>query len=179
MIKAKAQTSNRHFRMMALMYRIRDVLRPRKTILEEAGIHQGFHVLDFGCGPGSYVLSLAGLVGRRGMVYALDVHPLAIQMVEKRAAKSGLTNVKAILSDCRGGLPDQSIDVVLLYDVFHHLEQPGVVLAELQRVLKPNGVLSVSDHHLKEAEIIEGIGGSGLFKLSRRGRRTYSFQKVG
>jgi ubiquinone/menaquinone biosynthesis C-methylase UbiE len=154
-------------------------LEPRKNILKEVGLEKGFHVLDYGCGPGSYIVPLADLVGSPGEIYALDIHPLAIKMVEKRAAKKHLVNVMTIQSDCQTGLPDQSLDRVLLYDVFHDLDQPGIVLKELHRVLKPAGVLSFSDHHLKESDIISGITQTGLFILVRRGRKTFSFQKIG
>ncbi|MGZ7210545.1 MAG: hypothetical protein ACXVHV_11745, partial [Methanobacterium sp.] len=54
-----------------------DFFRPRIDILEEAGIKSGYHVLDYGCGSGSYIVDTARLVGGSVMVYALDVHPLA------------------------------------------------------------------------------------------------------
>ena len=69
------------------------------------------------------------------------------------------------------------MDVVLLCDTFHMLSEPDGVLAELHRVLKPNGILSFSDHHLPEGEIISGITGSGLFGLLSKGKYTYSFTK--
>ncbi len=176
-MKTKGRRQNFHFQWLALAYKLRDFLRPRIQIPKETGIQNGFHVLDYGCGPGSYIVPLAGLVGPTGRVYALDVHPLAIQMVERLALKRGLTNITTIQSDCRTGLPDGSLDVVLLYDVFHHLGQPGIVLKELHRVLKPSGVLSVSDHHLREQEIVSGITKQGFFRLAEKGRKTYSFHK--
>ena len=85
--------------------------------------------------------------------------------------------METILSDCKTGLPDNSIDVVLLYDIFHELSEPDRVLEELHRVLKPNGILSFSDHHMKENEIVSKVTSRGLFSLSRKGERTYSFLK--
>jgi ubiquinone/menaquinone biosynthesis C-methylase UbiE len=98
------------------------------NILKEVGIKPGFQVLDYGCGPGSYIIPLAELVGESGKVYALDIHPLAIRKVQDIASKKRLANVETILSDCQTGLPDNSLDVVLLYDVFHHLSDPDGVL---------------------------------------------------
>ena len=141
------------------------------------GIEPGFQVLDYGCGPGSYVTPLAELVGESGKVYALDIHPLAVQVVQRIASKKHLANVEVILSDCETGLADNSVDVVLLYDTFHGLGDPNGVLAELHRVLKPDGTLSFSDHHMREHEIVSKVTRGGLFKLSRRGKRTYSFLK--
>jgi ubiquinone/menaquinone biosynthesis C-methylase UbiE len=169
--------SNFHFKIMAFMYKFRDFFFPRKNVIKEVGIQPGFHVLDYGCGPGSYLIPLAQLVGKSGKIYALDVDPLAIQKVQNIASQKRVENVQTILSDCRTGLPDHSMDVALSYDTFHDLSDPNGVLKELHRVLKPNGILSLSDHHMKENEIIFGITNGGLFRLSKKGKRTLSFSK--
>jgi ubiquinone/menaquinone biosynthesis C-methylase UbiE len=145
--------------------------------LKEVGIKPGFYILDYGCGAGSYTIPAAQLVGNAGKVYALDIHPLAIQLVQSIAVKRHLTNIEAILSDCATGLPANNLDVVLLYDTFHSLNDPNCVLDEIYRTLKPNGVLSLNDHHLKEAEITSKVTSKGLFKLSEKGRNTYIFTK--
>jgi ubiquinone/menaquinone biosynthesis C-methylase UbiE len=169
--------SNLDFKLMSLTYKFRDFFLPRMNILEEVGIKLGFHVLDYGCGPGSYIIPLAELVGESGKIYALDIHPLAIQRVQSIAEKKQLTNVEITRSDCKTGLSDNSVDVVLLYDTFHTLGDPNGVLKELHRILKPNGILSFSDHHKKEDEIVSKVTNRGLFRLSRKGKRTYSFLK--
>ena len=169
--------SNLGFRLMAFGYRFRDFSLPRKNILKEVGIKPGFYVLDYGCGPGSYIIPLAELVGESGKIYALDIHPLAIQKVKDIASKKQLTNVETILSDCQTGLPDNALDAVLLYDAFHHLSAPEAVLKELHRVLKPAGIPSFSDHHMKESEIVSRATNGRLFRLSRKGQRTYTFLK--
>ena len=165
------------FKCMSFAFKFRDFLLPRKYVLEEVGIQPGFHVLDFGCGPGTYTTIVAELVGRTGKIYALDIHPLAIQQVQKTASKKKLTNITTICSDCLTDLENSSIDVVLLYDTFHHLSNPDLVLEELHRTLKPNGILSFSDHHMKEENILSHLTDKGLFKLSRKGKKTYSLSK--
>jgi len=169
--------SNLGFMMMGLFFKIRDLSRPRIDILKEAGIEPGFCVLDFGCGPGSYITPLIQLVGTSGEIYALDIHLLAIKKVQNMASQKGVENVITIQSDCATGLPDNCLDVVLLYDIFHDLSQPNDVLRELHRVLKPGGTLSFSDHHMKEQDILKRITDMGFFQLSAKGRMTYSFSK--
>jgi ubiquinone/menaquinone biosynthesis C-methylase UbiE len=171
-------TSSFHFKVMSLAYKFRDLHLPRMSILKEVGIKPGFRVLDYGCGSGSYIIPLVELVGESGKVYALDMHPLAIRKVQSIASKKKLTNVETILSNCQTGLPNDSLDVVLLYDIFHHLSDPNRILEELYRVLKPDGTLSFSDHHMKENEIVSGVTNSGLFKLARKSQRTYTFSKL-
>ena len=167
------------FKAMAAMIAVRDWYRPRSRILEEVGLKAGFHVLDFGCGPGSYAVLAAEMVGETGRVFALDVNPLAVRMVAEKAAKKGHGNVRTILSDCATSLADGSVDVILLYDVFHDLNDRGDVLRELRRVLKSGGILSFSDHHVKEDEVLKAFTADGLFALAGKGRFTYTFSVSG
>jgi len=166
-----------HFGLMSFGYKFRDLFLPRKNVLAEVGVKPGFHVLDYGCGPGGYIVAAAELVGKSGKIYALDIHPLAIQKVKDIVSKKNLTNVETICSDCKTGLTADSVDVVLFYDIYHSLSNPNEVLAELYRVLKLKGILSFSDHHLTEDEIVSRISGNGLFKLLNKGKNTHSFTK--
>lgn len=170
--------SNFGFRMMSFIFRVRDILSPPENILQEVIIEPGFYILDYGCGPGSYSIAASKLVGDTGKVYALDIHPLAIKHLQEIASKKGLSNIEVIQSDCETGLPDCSVDLILLYDVFHHLDYSYEILKELSRILKPNGILSFSDHHMEEEAILTGMTDKGLFRLSKKGERTYSFLKV-
>jgi ubiquinone/menaquinone biosynthesis C-methylase UbiE len=167
--------SSLDFRLMALEFRCRDVFLRPERVLREGGIKRGHHVLDYGCGPGSCALAAARIVGEEGKVFAADVPPLAIRQVEGTARKRRLSNVKGILTECQTGLPDECIDVALLYDVFHELSSPDDVLRELHRVLKPQSVLSFSDHHVTSEEIVSRVTSGNLFRLQARGKRTHTF----
>jgi len=171
--------SNFNFKVMTYMYKIRDFITPRIKVLEEVGIKPGSYVLDYGCGPGTYLIPLSDLTGKSGQIYAFDIHPMAIEMVKKTASAKDLMNVKTILSDCDTGLSENSLDVVLLYDVFHDLDNQSEVLRELHRILKADGLLSFSDHHMKDKEIMSKMTNRNLFKLLKKGRKTYTFLKAG
>ena len=177
-METNSQMSSINFKFMALMFKVRDFLRPRLEVLKEVGIESGFSVLDFGCGPGGYIMPLAGLVGPSGKIYAVDIHPLAIREVKKIAVRQGIKNLEIIESDCNTGLPDKAVDTVLLYDVFHDLARPDDILQELHRILKPGGILSFSDHHMKEEEVIARLTDSGLFQFVKRGKKTFTFAKT-
>ncbi|MGQ9662383.1 MAG: class I SAM-dependent methyltransferase [Kiritimatiellia bacterium] len=169
--------SRLRFGFMVFAFAIRDRLRPRERILAEAAIRAGYRVLDYGCGSGSYVIPAARRVGKTGIVYGLDNNPLAIEHVRRLADKHDLRNVQLILSDCATDLADESVDVVLLYDVLHLLSQPEKVLAELARILKPEGIMSVCDHHLRNEELVLLVTSSGRFLCEFKGRHTHGFIK--
>lgn len=164
--------------MVTLGMPIRNLFMPPEKMLAEVEIKPGDHVLDFGCGPGTFALLAADKTGPSGRVYALDIHSLAVKMVEQQARKKHLANIQPILSSCQTFLPDNSLDLVLFFDVFHLLDNQAEVLVELHRVLKPDGILCFSDHHLKDAQIVPQLTEHGLFKLEEKGRRTFSFGKV-
>ena len=165
------------FKLMSFTFKIRDLFSPRIHVLSEAGINPGDRVLDYGCGPGSYIAPLVSSVGKSGEIFALDIHTAAVKSVEDLCSKKKLKNVKTIQSDCNTGLPDQSIDVGLLYDTFHDLKNSDAVLAEIHRILKPEGILSFSDHHMRDDEIKNKIESKNLFKFLRKGKKTYTFSK--
>lgn len=169
--------SKKSFETMALIFRVRDFFSPPGRILAEAGIRPGDTVLDFGSGTGSFLAAAAKLAGAEGRVYALDRQEPAMAAARGIIARRRLMNAATIHSDGATGLPDASVDVVLLYDTFHALEPPEPVMAELRRVLKPGGTLSFSDHHLKDPAIRERMAAIGGFELVSRGRKTYRFRK--
>jgi SAM-dependent methyltransferase len=172
------RTSNVSFSMMAFCFKIRDLFSPPMKIVAEVGIAPGNSVLDYGCGPGSHTIAAAEIAGETGKTYGVDIHPSALKAVRRAAAKKNLKNVETILTDCPTDLSDNSIDVVLLYDTYHDLEDPGAVMKELHRILKPDSTLSFSDHHMKDKEIVPRIEGTGLFKFASRARKSFLFRSI-
>ncbi|MFW9990966.1 MAG: class I SAM-dependent methyltransferase [Candidatus Odinarchaeota archaeon] len=166
------------FLMMSFFFRIRDkFVSPRKE-LEKIPVKSGYHVLDYGCGPGSYTIAAAELVGDSGKVHAADIHPLAVKTVVKAASRRGLTNVEVVLTDCETGLESKSIDMVLCLDVFHGLSDHVSILKEFYRVLKPEGVLILDYHHITEEELLTKVNNMGLFKVKEKIDIKYSFTKI-
>ncbi|MFN2165181.1 MAG: class I SAM-dependent methyltransferase [Anaerolineae bacterium] len=166
------------FQGMALWLRMREWFRDPGAELAEAGVYEGQVVLDYGCGIGSYALPAARLVGSTGVVYALDIHPLAIQAVERRARKEDIANLQTICSDRDTGLLDGSLDLVLLYDVLHAVPDKRGLLTELHRVLKTSGRLLVKPDHLDELDFVPFMAETGLFRLASRQGETFAFNRL-
>ncbi len=136
------------FRLMSFVIAIRDIVFPIGKRLDQFGIDKGFIVVDFGCGPGSYVEQASQLVGDGGKVYAVDVHALAIKSVKAKVRKKSLNNVIPVFST---GYPvdieSQSADVIYALDMFHHVKDVEAFLRELRRLLKPSGTLFIESGH--------------------------------
>jgi ubiquinone/menaquinone biosynthesis C-methylase UbiE len=129
-------------------------------VLTKIGIREGQVVLDFGCGPGTYTIPAAKIVGEQGRVYALDKDGKALDELMQKAKSVGLKNIERIdtSGELKCGLADESIDSILLFDVFHHYYFPQMderkrLLEEIYRILKSDGFISVWPKHMEsEAE---------------------------
>jgi ubiquinone/menaquinone biosynthesis C-methylase UbiE len=165
-----------HFKQMAAKFALRDKENPPIFILSEPGISEGMTILDYGCGPGGFSIAAAKLVGPKGKVYALDIQPLALEMVSKEADVENLRQIRTTVST--EGIPPQSVDVVLLYDILHEIMENTTIFKEIHRVLKKTGLLSVSDHHQTSEQIISFINETGYFKFKKLDEKTIQFNYV-
>jgi len=167
MAKQRKTESDFAFRLMTLMYKLRDLLQNPRRSLEKAQLGTGMSVVDYGCGPGSFTIPAAELVGHEGKVFAVDIHPLAISTVQREASRKGLQNVETILvQGYDTGIEASSIDRVLLIDTIHLIEDPDALFREIHRMLKPDGLLFMEKGHMPMSEQKEIVEKAGLFKIT-------------
>ncbi|MBN1635997.1 MAG: methyltransferase domain-containing protein [Deltaproteobacteria bacterium] len=154
------------FKLMALMFAIRDKIVKVDKLLDEFGICPGQVIVDYGCGPGSYIKRASELVGSQGRVYAVDIHALAIEAVKKRIRKENLINVTGVLAQGEHRmLDDNCADIIYALDMFHMVKEPGTFLHELRRILKSSGVLFISDGHQKRVHAKAKINASEAWMI--------------
>jgi len=165
------------FAIMKTVLTMRSLFKKPERTLREMGLQKGQTVLDYGCGIGSFSIPAAKMVGDDGVVYALDIHPLAIKAVEKKIEKKQIANVKTILSARETGLPDESVDVVLLYDVFQMVSDKEKLLDELHRVLKSDGILFATAEHLDLKEFMNIFARGNLFTLVEQRGEVFGFKR--
>jgi ubiquinone/menaquinone biosynthesis C-methylase UbiE len=170
--------SNTSYRIMALYLRARERFRKPEKFIETLGIKEGHKVLDYGCGIGSYTMPVAKLVGVTGAVYALDIHPLALERVRKRAQKTGFVNVETILSGLETGLPDEHLDFALLIDVYTWVPNKEELIAEMHRVLRESGSLVLLIDHVSPEDCKSTIAESGLFRFISQDENVLRYEKL-
>ena len=125
-------------------------------LLENVGVKRGQVVLDFGCGSGTYTIPAARIVADEGKVYALDKDSKALNELMQKAESAGLKNIERI--DTSGepnvNLADNSVDLVLLFDVLHPYYFPQAddrrkVLGEIHRISKAKALILVYPKHME------------------------------
>lgn len=124
----------------------REIYDHREKIIAAAKIRPGSVVADIGSGTGLFTPMLSAAAGPRGKVYAVDIVPGFLKLIEERAAQSGWHNVQTVLCTERSvELPPNSVDLAFICDVYHHFEYPQHSLASLHRALRRNGEVFLID----------------------------------
>ncbi len=142
-------------------------------VLERIGVQPGERVLELGPGPGAFTVGAARCAGPQGRLIAVDIQPEMIALLERRVRSEGLTNVDTHVASAHHlPLDDDSVDRAFLITVLPEIPDPARALAELHRVLRPEGVLSITEEfydpdYLFSSETIRLAGGAG-FRLEER-----------
>jgi ubiquinone/menaquinone biosynthesis C-methylase UbiE len=111
-----------------------------ELLLPELALAPDMTVADISAGTGYYTWQLAQQVGLGGGVYAVDVQPEMIRMLDSQMAKCGVRNVVSLLgSDTIVKLPPASVDLAIMVDVYHELAYLSEVLDSIVAALKPGG----------------------------------------
>ena len=122
--------------------------------LDALELKPGMVVADIGAGSGYYSTRIAKRVGPTGRVYATDIQQGMIDILDRRITAEGLTNITTVLGgmdDPR--LPPASIDLAIMVDVYHELQQPQVFLQRLKDTFKPNGRLVLLEFRKEDPKV--------------------------
>jgi SAM-dependent methyltransferase len=111
-------------------------------------------VADIGAGSGYWTVRLARAVGATGKVYAVDIQPGMLELLQKNVARARLTNVIPILGAVDDPkLPPQSIDLAVMVDVYHELSEPQRMLAWIREALKPGARLALLEYRAEDPDV--------------------------
>ena len=119
-------------------------------IVRTMGLRDGDVVADLGAGTGYFTRRLADAVAPSGRVYAVDIQPEMLDLLKRNVEKAGLRNVVPVLGTGDDPkLPKESLDWVLLVDVYHEFQQPKAMLARMREALEPTGRVALVEYRLE------------------------------
>jgi ubiquinone/menaquinone biosynthesis C-methylase UbiE len=156
------------------------------SILDRIGLDREMVLADLGCGTGFFTIPASLRVKK---VYALDVQREMLDILQDKIKKQKLTNIETILSEESSiPLPDGSVDILLMANVFHELEDRNAISEEGKRILSNRGKLAIVDwkkiemdfgppveERLAEEEIISICKDSGFEFVEQSDAGPYSY----
>ncbi len=155
--------------------------------LKDLGVQPGWHVLDIGCGIGSWCLPLSDAVGATGKVIAVDASVQSIEGV-RQLADGTPANLELRRVEKTPGypwIPDASLDAVFVFDVLQHIDDWDKLLDEISRVLKPQGRLYVNPSemmHKGQIDVLlffQKVVARGFLEVARNEIDIMHYKKMG
>jgi ubiquinone/menaquinone biosynthesis C-methylase UbiE len=123
-------------------------------LLNSLRLRKGDVIADVGAGSGFFTFRMAERVGPKGSVLAVDIQPEMLQLIKERAKARGLTNVKLVQGEITDPkLPPNSVDLILMVDVYHEFSHPWEMTTAMVRALKPGGRLVFVEYRLEDPRV--------------------------
>jgi ubiquinone/menaquinone biosynthesis C-methylase UbiE len=122
--------------------------------LDAIGVTKGSVVADIGAGVGYFTWRLAERVGPEGKVYGVDIQPGMVERLRRNVEQRGLKNVESVLGETADPkLTANSIDLLLLVDVYHEFSEPQKMLGKMRKALKPDGRLVLLEYRKEDPKV--------------------------
>jgi len=110
-------------------------------------------IADIGAGSGYHAFRMAPLA-KKGLVYAVDIQEEMLMAIEKSKESRKIINIETILGSEKGvHLPKNSVDKILMVDVYHEFNFPSEMIASMKNALKPNGQLFLIEYRDEDSKV--------------------------
>ena len=110
-------------------------------------------VADIGAGSGYHTFKIAALT-KNGFVYAVDIQPEMLMVIEETKETNKIKNIETILGTEKSiQLPSNSVDKILMVDVYHEFNFPAEIIVSIKRALKPNGELFLIEYRSEDSTV--------------------------
>ncbi len=123
-------------------------------LLESLKLKNGDVVCDLGAGSGYFTFPLAAKVAPKGKVLAVDIQQEMLDIIKKRMKDKKVTNIDLILgAETDPKLPDDSVDLILLVDVYHEFSDPYEMTVAMTKALKTGGRLVFVEFRMEDEKV--------------------------
>jgi ubiquinone/menaquinone biosynthesis C-methylase UbiE len=157
----------------------REIEENTTMLLKNLDLKSGKHVADIGAGSGYYTRMLSTRIGN-GKVYVVDIEPEMIAYLKEKIKIEKLSNISTVLGTEKSvSLPAESMDMMLLVDVYHEFSFPYEMALSMYKSLKPKGKLVLVEfrteddavpiktiHKMSEAQAVKELKAAG-FRLEK------------
>ncbi len=125
-----------------------------KKLLEALKLKEGDVVADIGAGSGYHTFRIAPLIGPKGKVYAVDIQPEMLDLIKKKMKETKVTNIEPIMGEeADPKLPAESVELMLLVDVYNEVEYAYEMTVAMLKALKPGGRLVFVEFRLEDPQV--------------------------
>ncbi|MFZ9687337.1 MAG: class I SAM-dependent methyltransferase [Chitinophagaceae bacterium] len=168
-----------HFGVEWLERPERDFEENTTMLIKNLQLQPNMSIADIGAGSGYHSRLISKQIGN-GKVFAVDVEPIMLSYLKQRIAQENLTNIIPVLGTTTSvSLPSESIDLMLLVDVYHEFSDPFEMTTSMHKALKPNGKLVLVEfraeddrvpiktiHKMSEVQAVKELKAAG-FRLEK------------
>ena len=131
----------------------REIEEDVSTLIKNMKIKTNEIIADIGAGSGYHVFKMAPLA-RNGLVYAVDIQPEMLEAIELKKRSKRVSNVETVLGSEKSiNLLKNSIDKILLVDVYHEFSYPAEMVESIKSALKPNGQLFLIEYRGEDSSV--------------------------
>ena len=122
-------------------------------LIKNLHIQTGDTIADIGAGSGYHVFKMAPLA-KESLVYAVDIQPEMLRAIRDKKKESGLDNIEIIRgSEKSVNLPENSVDKILMVDVYHEFSYPVEMLESMHSALREDGQIYLIEYRGEDASI--------------------------
>jgi SAM-dependent methyltransferase len=125
----------------------RDAWQKPHQVVQALALKPDARVADLGAGTGYFSARLANMLPK-GRVYAVDIEPDMVRFLAERAKRENLRNLVAVAGKADDPSLPEKVDLILLVDVYHHIEDRTRYFGKLRQSLRPGGRIAIIDFKL-------------------------------
>ena len=131
----------------------REIEEGVSTLIKNMEIKIDDTIADIGAGSGYHVFRMAPLA-ENGLVYAVDIQPEMLEAIELKKRSKRVSNVETVLGSEKSiNLPKNSLDKILLVDVYHEFSYPAEMVGSIKNALKSNGQLFLIEYRGEDSSV--------------------------